>query len=103
MDQRLIIQTVSKSDVVNTISTVKQKQREIVAINGNATQSILKSTYKEVYKMIGTVDTLKALELLEDDLYQSLVEQNVLLEDKIRRLIKSKKPQSSANRVRAQI
>ena len=92
MDQSIMMQIVARKDVTRTISAVKLLQKNFVALNDKTSPTDLNSTYKEIYKMIGTVDTLKALDLLEDDVYQNLVEQNVMLEDKIRRLIKEKKP-----------
>jgi hypothetical protein len=91
---------VSKQSVKTVINIIKQQQSQYITLGEKSSQSELTGAYKGVFKLIGTVDALRSLDVLTEDEYQGLVEENVHLEEKLRLLLKAKKStQSIASRV----
>lgn len=88
---------VSKQSIKTVVNLVRQLQGEYIAVNEKSSQSELTNAYKGVFKLIGTVDTLRSMDLLEDETYQTLVEENVRIEEKIRFLKGNKRAQRSGN------
>lgn len=76
------VKMVTEASVIRAIKEVKQQQLNIIAVN-NAPMIQLNHLHREAIKLIGSVDTLRTLELLDDAQYQELVEQNTVIIEKL--------------------
>ena len=95
-----ILLTVQKKVVYRAIDDVTVNQRVLLKADKNMSRPELSQAYTKVSNLLGIIDTLRGLDLLDDVTYQRLIWDNVQLEEKIRLLIREKKiAQPTANRV----
>lgn len=95
-----ILLTVQKKAVYKAIDEVIVNQRELLKVDKNKSRPELSQAYTKVSNLLGIIDTLRGLGLLDDITYQRLIWDNVQLEEKIRLLIIEKKnAQPTTNRV----
>ena len=76
------VKIVDDSKLRNIIKDIKEQQKVMIAVK-NAPLVVLEQLHRDTLKLVGTVDTLRGLGLLEDEQYQELVENNVIILDKL--------------------
>lgn len=95
-----ILLTVHKKAVYKAIDDVSKQQRELVKVDKYTSKAELSRAISKVSNLLGIIDTLQGLGLLDDITYQRLIWDNVQLDGKIRLLIREKKStQQTANLV----